>query len=198
MEKVDYQNEFKKLFTKNVKREGAAKMLEYLASTDFFDAPASTRFHGNFAGGLVEHCVKVFHRFYKLAEMEFGKKWVEDSANLETLTVIALLHDVCKTNCYKTEMRNVKVGNEWVKQPYYSYDDPLPYGHGEKSVYMICGYLKLSREEAMSINWHMGQFDSRCQSFPNPLQAAFTQYPIALLFHMADMMTSYLDEKTVK
>ena len=91
-------------------------------------------------------------------------------------------------------MRNVKENGEWVQKPYYVIDDQLPYGHGEKSVYMINGYLRLTREEALAINWHMGGFDKRTQAGGNEMAASYYKYPICVLTHIADMMASYLDE----
>ena len=190
----NYVKEFEDIFTSKIKREGAAELLAYLKGTDFFEAPASTRFHGNFKGGLVAHCVKVYNRFLKMVELEWGAGFVTE--NEESLAVIALLHDVCKINCYKVEMRNVKVSGEWVQKPYYAFEDCLPYGHGEKSVYMISGFMKLTREEAMAINWHMGAFDVRARE-GSTLNKAFAQFPLALIFHLSDMATSYLDEVVV-
>jgi len=131
-------------------------------------------------------------------ESEYGESHFKKDGVEESIAIIALLHDVCKVNCYKIEMRNVKEDGNWVQKPYYSYDDLLPYGHGEKSVYMITAYMKLTREEAMAINWHMGAFDERAKNSSSILNRAFGQFPLALLFHMADMLTSYLDEETVK
>jgi len=193
-----YKIEFESIYADNIKREGADKMLEYIRSTDFFDAPASTKFHSNHAGGLCEHVVKVWHRFVKMLEAEYGPEYMKKPENRESAAVIALLHDICKVNCYKTEMRNVKEGNEWVKKPYYAFDDPLPYGHGEKSVYMISGYLRLSREEAMCINWHMGAFDARNSAGKYPVSDAFYMFPIAAIFYAADLLTTYLDEKVTR
>jgi hypothetical protein len=195
----DYKKEYEKIFTDKIKREGADKLLEYLQGTDFFTAPASTKFHSNHAGGLVEHCVKVYHRFVKTLEFEFGADYFKKNPEMvESAAVIALLHDMCKIGCYRVDERNVKVGNEWVKKPYYAYDDPLPYGHGEKSVYMISGFIRLSREEAMAINWHMGAYDARNNPGSWTLSDAFQKYPIALLFHVADNLASYLDETVTK
>jgi len=196
---INYKDEYEKIFTEKIKREGADKILKYLNESDFFDAPASTRFHSNHAGGLVEHCVKVYHRFVSILEKEYGADYLSKNPEMpESVAIIALLHDICKVGCYKVEERNVKVGNEWTKKPYYAYDDPLPYGHGEKSVYMISGFMRLSREEAMAINWHMGGYDARNQSGSYVLGEAFQKFPLALLFHVADLMTSYLDEKITK
>jgi len=215
--KIDYKKQYEKIFTENIKRDGATSLLKYLKESDFFDAPASTRFHSNCAGGLVEHTVKVYERFVKMLECEYGADWrtkqtacvgvgVASSPTAprndvqlgESAAIIALLHDVCKVGCYKTEERNVKVGTEWTKKPFYTVDDPLPYGHGEKSVYMISGFMKLTREEAMAINWHMGGYDDRNSKGSYILSEAFNKFPLALLFHVADLLTSYLDEVITK
>lgn len=196
---VDYRQEFEQIWKSHVTREGADKLLEYIASTDFFTAPASTRFHSNFEGGLLEHSVKVYRRFLKIVEAEYGKEHLEKDGVMESLAIIALVHDLCKANYYKTEMRNVKENGTWVQKPYYITDDTLPYGHGEKSVYIVSAFMKLSREEAMAINWHMGPFDDRCRgSNYFTMGKAFQMYPLALLFHNADMQTSYFDEIIVK
>lgn len=196
MDKINYVDEFKKIFKDNIKRDGAKEVLDFLDTTDFYTSPASTRYHGNFEGGLVAHCVKVYNRFLKMVTDEFGADFVKQNA--ESLAIIALLHDVCKIGTYKKDKRNVKKDGVWHEVPYYSYEDSLPYGHGEKSVYMLSGFMRLTRDEAMAINWHMGAFDSRSKDSSSTLNKAFMQYPLALLFHTADMMTSYIDERTVK
>jgi len=191
------KEEFIKIYTENIKREGADKLLAFLEKSDFFTAPASTRFHSNFAGGLAEHSVMVYKRFVKMLTAEYGavEKW---PVTHEGATIVALLHDVCKTNTYKTEERNVKVGNEWVKKPYYAVEDALPYGHGEKSVFMIGEYMRLNLVEAMAINWHMGGYDARYANTNYVLSEAYTKFPVCVLFHTADLLTTYLDEKCVK
>jgi hypothetical protein len=190
------KQEFLELFYDNVERDGAEEILNYLEKTDFFTAPASSKFHSNFEGGLCFHSLNVYKRFVKLLEEEFGEAW-EQTIPKESVTIIALLHDICKTNFYKVEMRNVKVDGQWVQKPYYKADDPLPYGHGEKSVYMISGFMRLSREEAMAINWHMGAFDARAKESPYVLKNVFDKFPIAFLFHLADYMATYLDEEVI-
>lgn len=195
MEKTIVENKerFINLLKENVKREGVDSLLAWLEKTDFFSAPASTKFHSAFEGGLCEHSLKVFERFVKLLKNEFGENW-EQNVSLESATLISLLHDVCKADFYTVEMRNVKENNEWVKKPYYAVNDKLPYGHGEKSVYIINGFIRLTREEAMAINWHMGGFDLRVKAGMN-LSDVFYKYPVAFLFHLADNMSTYLDEK---
>ena len=194
----NFRKTFEEIYKKHIKREGATEFYAYLQTTDFFNAPGSTKFHSNFTGGLVEHSVRVYNRFCKMLESEYGEKWLEKPENHESVAIIALLHDVCKVNCYKTEMRNVKVSGEWVQKPYFAYEDPLPYGHGEKSVYIISAYMKLSREESMAINWHMGAFDARNGNGNFIVSSAFTLFHLATIFHAADFLTAYLDEKVVK
>lgn len=188
------KEEFLDIFYDNIERDGSEKLLEWLERSDFFTAPASTKLHSSYEGGLCEHSVKVYKRFVRLLEMEYGKDW-QEKVSPESVTIIALLHDVCKVGYYVTEMRNVKENGEWVQKPFYKIDDSLPYGHGEKSVYIISGFMKLTREEAMAINWHMGGFDSRVQGGSYSIGTAFYKFPLALLFHIADLMSTYLDEE---
>lgn len=191
---IDYSSEFIRIFQENITREGSAKLLEWLKKSDFFRAPASTKFHSAHAGGLCEHSVKTYYRFLQNLEMEYAEE-AEEKVSPESAAIIALLHDVCKVNYYKEEMRNVKVDGEWVQKPYYTVDDALPYGHGEKSVYIISGFMRLTRDEAMAINWHMGGFDQRVLGGSYALSDVFYKYPTALLFHLSDVQATYLDEK---
>lgn len=190
---MEAKEEFIKIFKDNIKREGADSLLEFLNSSDFFTAPASSKFHSNYSGGLVKHSLNVYNRFKGLIQKEFGENYFERVSE-ESIAVMALLHDICKVNTYKEDFRNVKVDGEWVKVPCFTIDDSLPYGHGEKSVYMISGYMKLSREESMAINWHMGAFDSRAINATYLLSGAYYKYPVALLLHIADIQATYLDE----
>ncbi len=191
---MDKKQEFIKVYKDNIKREGADELLKFLEESDFFSAPASSRFHSNKQGGLVEHSLNCYYRFKKILISEFGENY-SNKISEESVAIIALLHDVCKVNTYKEDFRNVKVDDKWTKVPYYTVDDTLPYGHGEKSVYMISGFMKLSREESMAINWHMGGFDTRVMGGSYSLSTAFYKYPISLLFHLADVSATYLDEK---
>ena len=174
----------------NISRDGIDQLLSYLESTDFFYAPASSKFHLAAEGGLCAHSLNVYHRLEKLMQIEYG----EDEYNRESVAICALFHDICKACYYKIDYRNVKENGVWVQKPYYTVDDILPYGHGEKSVYIINGFMRLSREEAIAINWHMGGFDKRVQGGDPAYQAAYSKYPFAVLLHMADLSASYLDE----
>lgn len=187
------KQKFITLFTENVKREGAEKLLEWLQTTDFFTAPASTKFHSACEGGLCAHSLNVYNRFMALVRSEYGEDW-EQQISHETIVLLALLHDICKVNTYKVDYKNVKVDGNWVQQPYYTVEDNLPYGHGEKSVYIINGFLRLTREEAMAINWHMGGFDARVRGGSYSLADAFYKYPLCVLLHVSDLMATYLDE----
>lgn len=134
-------------------------MLEYLLSksSDFFTAPASARFHGSYPGGLVEHSLNVYECLVDYLSRPRTSERYRMEFSPETVAVVALLHDVCKINCYQPGTRNVKdEQGVWHSVPSYTYDDKLPYGHGEKSVYIINGYMRLSREEAFAVRYHMG------------------------------------------
>ena len=190
----DYKSEFISLFKQNIKREGSEALLDYLLNhSDFFVAPASGRRHSSFEGGLVVHSLNVYNRFKKNIVLEYGDNYQEKISD-ESIAIMSLLHDVCKVNTYTVDYRNQKIDGQWVQVPYFAYSNSLPYGHGEKSVYIISGYMRLTREEAMAINWHMGGFDPRCQA-TSDLSDAYSVFPTALLLHVSDLEASYLDEK---
>ena len=188
------EQRYKSIFNEYIKREGAQKLLDWLSRTDFFTAPASAKFHNAFEGGLVLHSLNVFDRLLREVKEEYGENF-NVKYSMETITVCALLHDICKVNFYKKEIRNVKENGEWVPKTFYTVEDELPYGHGEKSVYIVSGFIKLTRSEAMAINWHMGGFDTRVKGGDYSLSAAFYSYPLALLLHIADNKAAYLDEE---
>lgn len=195
----DAKREFIKLYTTNIRREGADKLLEWLCDkSDFFEAPASSKYHNAFEGGLCAHSLNVARRLKLLVDTE--KKLRPDDESVaritdESVVICGLLHDVCKANFYKVDFRNKKEDGEWVRVPYYTIDEELPYGHGEKSVYIINGYMRLTREEALAINWHMGGYDVRVKGGDYSISAAFERYPLAVLTHVADIQASYLDER---
>ena len=190
-------NEFISTFRTFIKREGAEKLLDFLINkSDFFTAPASSKFHSDYEGGLLDHSLNVYYRLRRLVESEYGEKW-QEVISPESVAIVGLLHDVCKVNYYAVEYRNVKNKDTgaWEKVPYYKVQDTLPYGHGEKSVYIVSSYIHLSREEAMAINWHMGGFDDRVRGGSYTVGIAFQEYPLAVMTHTADFLATYLDEK---
>ncbi len=190
----EIKQQFCEIFYDNIERDGAEELLNFLERSDFFEVPASTKNHSAYKGGLCQHSVNVYHRFVKLLQMEYGEDYTEVISN-ESVAIIALLHDLCKVNFYAMDTKNVKRDGQWVQEPYYRIEDSLPYGHGEKSVYMISGFMRLTREEAMAINWHMGGFDPRIREGSVRLTDVYYRYPIAFIFHIADNMATYLDEK---
>lgn len=187
------KEKFKEIFEKNITRDGAKELLEFLEKTDFFVAPASTQFHSAYEGGLCDHSINVYNRFLNSVKNEYGKKYLDVVSN-ETIAICGLLHDICKVDTFKADFKNKKVDGNWVQVPYYTVEDSLPYGHGEKSVYIISGFMKLTREEAMIINWHMGGFDARVRGGAYGLSEAYYKYPLAVIFHTCDMLATYLDE----
>lgn len=172
---------------RSIQREGIEDLIKFIESTDFFKAPASTRFHGNFEGGLLQHSLKV----YELLQEKLKHIPVPMNISEDTIKIVALLHDICKVNYYKVDYRNAK--NElgvWEKVPYYTVDDTIPYGHGEKSVMMITEYMKLTVEEKYAIRWHMGL--SEPKELYGTLSQAFGKYPLALMLFEADLEATYL------
>lgn len=188
------KKEFINIYNKNIKRDGGKELLEFLQKSDFFSAPASTQFHSAFEGGLAEHSIKVYKRFRNAIIAEYGNDY-KSKLSEESIAICALLHDLCKIDIYKIDYRNKKVDGNWVQVPYYTVEDNLPYGHGEKSVYIISGFMKLTREEAMIINWHMGGFDARVKGGSYSIGDAFYKYPNAVIFNSCDMLATYLDEE---
>lgn len=185
--------EFMDIYTKHVTRQGADKLLEYLSNNDFFTAPASARYHMAEPAGLCQHSINVYKRLLALVKQEFGEHY-SDVVSDETIAICGLLHDVCKVNYYTVEYRNVKEDGEWVRRPYYKVEEKFPYGHGEKSVFIISQYMRLTVDEAMAINWHMGGFDDRVKGGSYSLSEAYAKYKLALLIHIADLEATYLDE----
>lgn len=188
------KEEFMQIYTEKITREGADKLLEYLQSpaSDFFTAPASTRFHGSYDGGLLEHSINVYRCLCDYLARERVRDTYGLSCPEETAAIVSLLHDVCKINCYRRSTRNVKDKNGvWQTVPTYEFADDMPYGHGEKSVYIISGFMRLSREEAFAIRYHMG-FSGE-ESTRN-VGAAFEKYPLAFALSTADMEATYFLE----
>lgn len=188
------KEEFMEIYRENITREGADALLDYLENkSDFFTCPASAKFHGAYAGGLCEHSLNVYHCLRDYLARERVQELYGLEVPEESVAIVALLHDLCKIGCYKAGTRNVKneQTGQWEKVPTFFYEDPLPYGHGEKSVYIISGFLKLKREEAMAIRWHMGfsgTEDSRL------VGQALEQYPLAFALSVADMEATYFLE----
>ena len=187
---MNFKEDFIKIFKANVHRSGSQELLNWLETTDFFTAPASTKYHCACLGGLVQHSVNVY---YTLTERYFNN----ETDSPESFAICALLHDLCKAQFYKVSTRNVKneTTGAWEKQPFYAVEDLFPYGHGEKSVFLIERFMRLKPAEAMAIRWHMGGFDDSAKAGNFSISVAFEKYPLAVQLHLADLESTYLREK---
>lgn len=183
----DYKAEYLELFEKYVNRPGKDRLLDWMGKTDFFTAPASTKYHCACPQGLVMHSVSVFN-------VMMEKHFDEETDSVESFAVSALLHDLCKANFYKVSARNVKNDEtgQWEKVPFYQIEDAFPYGHGEKSVFLVERFMRLKIDEAMAIRWHMGGFEDAAGY---SMSLAYEKFPLAVKLHLADMESTYLREK---
>ncbi|MCM1165492.1 MAG: HD domain-containing protein [Lachnospiraceae bacterium] len=189
------KEKFLEIYKTNITREGADKLLDFLEKSDFFTAPASTRYHGAYEGGLLRHSLNVYECLVQYLARERVRDTYKLSVSDETAAIVALLHDVCKVNFYTVSYRNSKneQTGQWEKVPYYTINDALPYGHGEKSVYMVSGFIRLTRDEAMAIRWHMG-FSDGAEKDRNTIGRALEMFPLAFALSVADMEASYFLE----
>jgi hypothetical protein len=187
------KEEFIEIFRTNVTRPGAEAMLDYLENKcDFFTSPASARYHGAYEGGLCDHSVNVYHCLKAYLDRERVSELYGLEYSDETIAIVALLHDLCKVGCYQPGVRNVKgPDGKWSQVPTYQFHDPMPYGHGEKSVYIVNGYLRLTREEAFAIRYHMGFSGDENK---NQVGNAFQMFPLAFALSVADMEATYFLE----
>ena len=183
---------FIEIYNKHIKREGAQKLLDYLLSSDFFTAPASARFHSSYEGGLVDHSVNVYDCLTSYLNSPRTVDIIGTQYSDESIAIVSLLHDLCKIDVYKKGFRNVKdEKGTWQRVDTFEYDDRLPYGHGEKSVYIISGYMRLTREEAFAIRYHMGYSSTED---PRNVSAAFEMFPLAFALSTADSEATYFVE----
>ena len=169
------------------KREGMDGVIEYMKREDAGRCPASTKLgrHGAYPGGLIEHSYNTYTLF-KEKNKRFNLCLEED-----TVKIVSLLHDICKVGSYEENI--LKDGKISEKKPY-NYRDKLPYGHGEKSVYVLMREgLKLTDDEALMIRWHMGAFDSQWLEFETGTKVK-EKCPATIAFQCADYEASvYLD-----
>ena len=205
---------FEKLYADYIlPRDGGDKLLEFIHKSDFYTAPASTKYHLAEKGGLLQHSLNVFDCL--LAKRTDNGIWQKklEKYSTSTIAVVALLHDICKTYTYGKEFKNQKVYDKdvvatseprqikhdskgdfvWMEVPTYVTDNRFPMGHGAKSVFIIQQFMKLSMEEIATIYWHMGAYnlDSSCYG---ELGSAIEKYPLVLALQEADMEASHLLE----
>lgn len=170
-----------------VKREGMLELISFLENSDFFKAPASTKYHGSYEGGLAEHSLNVYSCL--AAKNSTYNLGIDE----DTLAITALLHDACKINFYKVEQKWRKdANNKWESYETFGVDDQFPAGHGEKSVIMLQKHIKLTDLEILMIRWHMGGFEGKDN--PMALQNAMSMYPEVVALHAADLEATYIIE----
>lgn len=177
---------------KAVNRPGVDNLIDWLENkSDFFTAPASTQYHGAVQGGLLEHSLAVHDALLDI----MGTFNID--ATPETIVIVSLLHDICKANFYAASTRNVKneQTGQWEKKPFYKIEDKFPYGHGEKSVFILREFIPLSAEEAMAIRWHMGAWGAESYSDKQALRSAMDKYPLILALQTADQAATFFDKK---
>ena len=182
------KQEFLTLCRENIHREGLEDLLNWLQTerrSDFFTAPASTRFHGAYKGGLCEHSLDVYS-MAKKAISAYGLDLSEES-----VVISALFHDLCKVNFYKEDFRNQKIGDTWQKVPCYIIEEKYCFGgHGSKSVFLVQQFMKLKTDEAAAINCHMGATSGG--DSVRETSSAYQAFPLAWIIHVADEAATYL------
>ena len=183
------KDRFIEAYTTAIFRQGSKELLDWMLKTDFFTAPASSKFHSAYEGGLCDHSLNVYNVMIDR---------YNDGKPDEFFAIVALLHDLCKAQFYKLGSRNVKneTTGAWEKVPFYTIDDKFPFGHGEKSVFLIERFMRLKVEEAIAIRWHMGGFDDAARGGSFAINGAFERYPLAVKLHISDIEATYLMENT--
>ncbi|MEE1154455.1 MAG: HD domain-containing protein [Acutalibacteraceae bacterium] len=182
----------------HIQRKGIDNLLKYLEKTDFFTAPASTKYHSAYEGGLAEHSLKVFDNLCTLVSWKLNNGEDITPETTETCAIIALFHDLSKIGQYEITMKNVKDANgKWTKEEQYivKKDRKLLLGHAETSIYIIQRFITLTVEEVHAIRWHMGAYDSSAKGGDYDIGQALSKYPIALLTHIADNLATNIDEE---
>lgn len=173
-------------YARAISRPGIPELLDWLETTDFYTAPASTRYHGSYPGGLCEHSLDVFEELQRVLNA-----YPEIQVDRESAAIVSLFHDLCKANFYTTEKRNRK--NEyghWESYDYYTVKEQFCFGgHGSKSVFLIQRFVTLTDEEAAAVNSHMGAFQDE------NVGRVYEQFPLAWALHIADEAATYLTNR---
>ena len=194
-------------FLRQIRREGARidDLINKLENSDFFYAPASTKYHNSVKGGLCDHSLNVYYNLRSLVK----NKHLESKISEESILICGLLHDMSKMNIYEEAVRNKKVysaygkkydelGNfDWISEKSYQMKDikdRFVYGnHEETAEYMVRTYIPLKLEESVAILTHHGSLSYDCVPIESVSQK-YEKYPLACLLHVADMISTYVDE----
>lgn len=191
---ADNRRAFLQVLRDNVKRDGLEDLITYLENSDFFTAPSSTRFHGNYEGGLCEHSLNVYQCL-----CELRKKYDVAEYSDETIAITALGHDFTKIRVYSKQPAFRKdADGRWEQYMSYKFDEVFPGGHGEKSCFIIQQFMKLTPDEYLAIRWHMNGFDNAVKGGDRAMSEAAEKCKLVPMLQLADMEASHMLEITVK
>ncbi len=187
---------------RSTNREGMENVITWLCEkSDFFTAPASTAFHGNYSGGLAEHSLNVCELAIDVYEMLVRRKpELKDTMSKENIIIAALLHDICKANIYKSvAKKRQNAAGYWEEYNAFTVDySEFPVGHGEKSVIRLLQLgLQLTDDEILAIRWHMTAWDLAFQDSSSKanLNIAMEKCPLLIVIKTADGLASRLFEE---
>lgn len=190
--------EWDSLFAR-IKRPGKEKLLRFLQKTDYFTAPASTKFHSSVPGGLMFHSVNMAKALLekKREYVNRGGRYQEMFQKIpdESMIIIGLFHDLSKVEYYSVQMRNRKIDGEWQQVPFYMVDDQIPLGKAEKSVIMLSQFMRLTREEVYAIRWHRAFAEDKANY--GVLSEAMRMHPLIIATMEADIEAMYIDERDI-
>ena len=164
-----------------------ARAIEWLRTTDFYKAPASTKYHESFPGGLLVHSLNVYNKMLDLIQIPEFNRFV----SVADATIVALVHDWCKIGYYEAYQKNVKNDKtgEWEKVTAYTVNQKgVPLGHGVTSMFLAMSVMRLTVEQALAIRWHMGEYNV-ADNEVNELQKANANYPMVYLIQFADRLS---------
>lgn len=190
------KEQFLAIVRNDIHRAGIDKLVKHLEETDFFTAPASTKYHGSYEGGLVQHCIDVYNALHDELAFIFGDNYLAVYSE-ESIAIVSLFHDLCKIGRYRAGTRNVKdpVTKQWHEEPTYFYnDEAFEMGHGAASVFTAQKFISLTDVEAQAIFWHMGAYDISNYMSLNGLGSAFEKNTLAFALHRADMLATYVTD----
>lgn len=184
------KQEFIDICHRDIRRQGIEDLLAWLEKSDFYTAPASTKYHGCHEGGLLKHSLNVYDALCNLLQLH------HIDVGAETTAIVALFHDACKINFYRKGKRNIKdEDGHWIEKTVYEIDEKFPCGdHADKSIILIQQYMKLTPDEIFAIRAHMGGFDTSVKAGSYFIGKIFEASPLAVCLHLADMTATYLYE----
>ena len=198
----DPRADFLAVYHDTIRRDGRSSLLYWLENeTDFFTAPASSKHHLAHPGGLAVHSLNVYKRLLEITARDVfgGTDWTLLAEDVvETVAILGLLHDVCKAGVYhqETKRRKNQETGKWEDYLGYTFRDPFPLGHGEKSLFLITRHMVLTEEEALAIRWHMGAYDDAGKGGSRSMNEAMNLTPGVWRLQEADMCAAWIDERS--